>query len=145
VSFCDICGAKTDNLLVSEIEEAKMEVCQSCSKLGKVIGEKGIAKPKQDRKEITYVSVPEFGAIIRETRIGLDLRPDQFSRKLNEKESLIKKMEAEEIEPSLKFSDKFYDMFGKKLVEAYQKTHPSTKTKDHRGLTFGDVVKVKEN
>jgi uncharacterized protein (TIGR00270 family) len=145
MSYCDICGAKTDRLLVSEIEGAKIDVCESCSKLGKVVAIKETRRPKQRRYEITYVSVPGFGSIIRETRNRLGLDFKGFARKLNEKESLIKDLEKEEIEPSLKFSDKFYDIFGKKLVEVYQKRHFDIKTKDHRKLTFGDIVKVKKS
>lgn len=142
--YCDMCGSKSEKTFVAEVEGVRMNLCQECCKFGKVIAELGAGKQKKADREVTYTAVPQFGSIVRDVRVKLDLSPKEFARQIGEKESVIKRLEAEEIEPSMKLSDKFHDRFGVKLIEAYGGPSQQMKKTDSRELTLGDVVRVKE-
>ncbi len=146
MTYCDLCGARSDRSFIVEIEGASMRVCDSCSKLSKNAREHRIKKPKPvgRTKETVYVTVPNFGSLVRDIRVKMGMSSKEFASELDEKESLIKNLEAKEIEPSLKLSDKFYSRFGVKLVEVYEQSAPTAKRRDRKTLTFGDVVEVKE-
>ncbi|MCK4714729.1 MAG: TIGR00270 family protein [Candidatus Aenigmarchaeota archaeon] len=146
MTYCDLCGARSDRSFIVEIEGVNMKVCDSCSKLDKNAREHRVKKPKPvgKTKETVYVTVLNFGSLVRGIRVKMGMSSKEFASELFEKESMIKNLEAEEIEPSLKLSDKFYSKFGVKLVEVYEQSAPPAEQRDGKTLTFGDVVGVKE-
>ena len=148
--YCSICGKKTDEPYLAEIEGANIEVCNDCSKFGKVI--KKVEKPPEPRKkrekedfEIVYEIVPSYASTIKRIRRKSGLKTEDFAKKINEKESVLKNIESGNMEPSLKLAQKLERMFGIKLVETREVRATKGKHQEYEdeGVTLGDVIKLK--
>src|SRR3989344_9054884 len=106
---CEICGSE-GNLFKTLIEDSELNVCKECSRFGKVISAVEIETEKQRKeyrvttfpdKEIVQVIVPDYSEIIKKKREELGLKQEEFAKKINEKESLIHKIETGQFEPGI--------------------------------------------
>ena len=150
---CDMCGSE-ERLYKTNIEGSILNVCKACSKFGTVIApvreeielkkEKKIKEiEKQPEKEIIELVVGDFADKIRKKREGLGLKQEEFAKKLNEKESIVHKLETGEYKPSLDMARKLERMLGIKLVEEYEEEGKATKTENTK-LTVGDLIKIRK-
>jgi putative transcription factor len=155
MAVCEMCGAE-ERLYKSEIEGSIINVCQECSKFGKVIS--AVAEPKKDRlkkeskkeeqkvqqRNFIYLVSPEFAKKVKEKREKLGMNQEDFAKKIAEKESVVQKLETGEIKPSLALARKLERLLGIKLIEFYEEeTHGETKVSTE-GFTIGDIVKIKK-
>ena len=153
---CDMCGQEA-RLLKAKIEGTLLDVCPQCAKFGEIISRpqpsfsKKVNTPKQTpqipkRKEIIQVIVEDYGHKIRNARERKGLTQEQFAGQLNEKESIIQKMESGQFKPSIKLARKLERMLHIQLVEEYSESGeipiPTGKPKTD-GFTLGDFVKDK--
>lgn len=153
---CDMCGQETEPVK-AKIEGTVLDVCPRCAKFGEVISRpapifsKRIPEPKKAataprRKEVVQVIVEDYGKKIREARESKGLTQEQFAGQLNEKESVIQKMESGQFKPSIKLARKLEKMLRITLVEEYRESGeipiPTKKSKTE-GFTLGDFVKDK--
>jgi putative transcription factor len=150
---CDMCGAKT-KLFKTVVEGTEMNVCRDCSKFGRVLGEiKEKEKPKKIEKiridagpdiEILQVIIKDYGQKIKKAREKLGLKQKDFAKKLNEKESLIHKIETGSFEPNLNLARKIERFLKIKLVEQHEEVHKTGTRSKSDALTIGDFVKIKK-
>ncbi len=143
MSNCELCGKKTD-LVTAYVDNVRFKVCSGCSKYGKVI-ETDIKEPEKKyimkREEIAEVVVDNYSKIIKNSRDKLGLTQKDFALKLNEKESLIAKLEQGSLKPDIELAKKLERFFSIKLV-IQEKIDISTNTKiKDQKLTIGDVLK----
>ncbi len=100
---CEVCGREA-KLMRVEIEGAELLVCSKCASLGKILRDSQAPKTsniKYDYKlEEPFVLVENYGELIRKAREKLGLTREQLAKKLFEKESVIQRIEANELEPS---------------------------------------------
>ena len=145
---CEMCGKETE-LVKAVIEGTELNVCPACSSFGKVIGRarvdiqrKTITKPAKIEEELSIAS--GFGRIVRQKREEMGLNQKEFSMRLSERESIIHKIENEEIVPDMALAAKLEKALGIRLIEK-EKTdsEPCYKTKKE-DLTIGDLIKVKK-
>ena len=161
---CPICGGiiwKGQKVL---IEGAKMTVCQSCAKEGKVIYES--PKKSVQKKEVkskSYKSnklyreaekfenieiIPNYAALIHKARISRGLNQDQFAQKLNEKPSLLRRIETGKVEPTLELAKKIEKVYQIKLIKEIDKIEPSAQSskymKKSNSSTLGDIAFIKK-
>ena len=68
----------------------------------------------------------------------MGLKQEELARKINEKESLIHKLENELVEPSLKLAEKLEKFLKIKLIEIYSDENKYVKNNDDK-LTIGDL------
>jgi putative transcription factor len=149
--YCSICGSKTDNVYIAKVEGVKLEVCEACAKFGRDVKKvepkvKKITKrPAPAVPEISYEIVQNFASKIRGVRISSGLNPKDFASRINEKESVMKKIESGKLKPSLKLAEKIERQFGTKLIEQreVQKTGQRSHYSDEPA-TFGDIVDVRD-
>jgi putative transcription factor len=149
--YCSICGSKTDNIYIAKVEGVKLEVCEACAKFGRDV-KKVVPKAKKITKrpapavpEVTYEIIQDYASKIRSVRISSGMNPKDFASRINEKESVMKKIESGKLKPSLKLAEKIERQFGAKLIE--QREVQKTGQKGHYSdepATFGDIVKVRE-
>jgi putative transcription factor len=149
---CEMCGTEAD-LFKTNIEGTFMNVCQQCSKYGKVVESlrKEPARQKKKvfvevkaKKEILEVIVPDYAELIRKAREKLSMKQEEFAKKVNEKESQIHKMETGAMTPSLKTAKKLEKMLNIRLTEEYvERENPVVKGKESV-MTLGDLVKIKK-
>ena len=151
MALCDMCGSET-YLVVADIEGTELNVCNKCAKHGKIIKKiepvrkNSYVRKKREKpieKEIIERIVNNYGKLIKTAREKLDLKQDDFARKINEKTSLIHGLESEHHEPSIKVAKKIEKFLKIKLVEEEQIEETEISTTKSEALTIGDLIKIK--
>jgi len=156
---CEICGKKILAKPVKiSIERSVLTVCPECARYGTVVDKKTAAvlehpllKPAQKIKpKVTkkvkfdeFVLVDNFGELIKQGRTSLGLSREEFSKRLGEKESVIRRIEAGEMYPPVELTSKI-----ERLLKITLRTKVDETVKgDLPGstpLTLGDVAILKE-
>lgn len=154
---CEMCGRQA-SLMKASIEGAVLEVCEGCARHGKIISGPA-AGPGHDptamrhqaqktqmpqKKETTFIIVDDYAKKIRQAREKLGLTQEEFSKKLNQRESLMQKIEAGQMKPSLRTAQELQHILKIKLIEEYEDKEPAAETRDKsEGFTLGDFIKKK--
>ncbi len=159
-----MCGSEVDSeLFKTDIEGSVLNVCAKCSKYGSVIsrvksvpevgrmskkeGEhKGTvsAKPIDQEGEIVFVIAADYAEKIKRGREKLGLKQDELAKRLNERDSLISKIETGTIEPNMRLARKLEKFFGIKLVEEHKEDNKAV-SKDKQGpVTIGDLARLRK-
>ena len=160
---CEVCGQKirTDPIR-AEIEGAKLTVCVECSKHGRIItheeaniaskptgssskpGPMKVFKKKiAARVELTQEMVEGYGSQIRKAREKLGLSHEDLGKKINEKASVLRKLETSKMAPNDMLVTKLEHVLKIKLLApiAEEKTAPLEAPKmASRELTLGDLI-----
>jgi putative transcription factor len=163
---CPICGGKIwgrgEKVL---IEGAKITVCQSCAQFGVKIRPKPkmktvnrelrpksksstgkVVRPREIEESVEIVG--DYVARIRKARNSRGLNQDQFAQKLNEKPSLLRRIEAGKVEPTIKLAKKIEEVYNIKLLKQVDEIEPSAKQsqymKKSSGSSLGDIAYVKK-
>lgn len=151
---CEMCGAKT-KLFKTKIEGTEMNVCRSCSRYGEILAEVREPKPVKkssvstsqsiERGQIIQGIVKDYPSKIKTAREKLNLTHKEFARKINEKESVIHKLETGAFEPNFPLARKLEKFLKIKLVERFEEenTQIQQKTKSDT-FTLGDFIKIKK-
>jgi putative transcription factor len=152
-----MCGSE-NHLFKARIEGSLLNVCQKCAKFGKVLASvqdpKLIAKVQKKQqtlqktapiseKEITESLVENWNDLIKKKRESLNLTQEEFAKKINEKESIIHKIETGSFEPNISLARKLEKFLKIKLVEqgtAQEEVPGATKSEE---FTLGDFIKVR--
>ena len=166
---CEVCGRKIHTEPVrAEIEGAKLTVCVECSKYGRVITREEFelarkqtasAKPSgapvpvhvpikkiEARVEITQEVVEDYPNKIRQAREKLGLSHEDLGKKINEKASLLRKLETGKMAPNNMLVTKLEHVLKIKLLapisqeKVPQAQAPKTA---NRELTLGDLIQFK--
>jgi putative transcription factor len=147
---CEICGKKTSKIFTTEIEGTVLRLCKECSKSGKILNVIEEKERKEERKRkgiLTYEEnwelVENYGRIIREARSKLGLSIEKLAKGVGEKESLIRKIEREEIRPSDKVVDKLERFLKVKLKEKVKRWTRKNDKQIKAELRIADVIKIK--
>ncbi len=162
---CEVCGGKIHgkpNKVI--IEGAKLTVCSECSKHGKIVWEEEkpkvtMPKPKtalpplktQSRKpsaatvNTTHELIENFDLKIRQARERLGLSHEELGKKINEKVSVLKKIETRKMTPDNILATKLeHTLKTKLLVPASEEKISQLKSPKpaSRELTLGDLIKL---
>jgi len=150
---CELCGKKEENLLKAVIESVELNVCKDCGKFGKVIGfvkkpeikgKRKIYSVHSKQEEKSEILVEGFHEIIKKKRESLGLPQKDFALKINEKESLVHKIETGSFEPNLDLARKIERFLGIKIVEEYKESFERQKQAKDAGFTLGDFIKIRK-
>jgi putative transcription factor len=149
------------------IEGAKLTVCTECSKHGKSTWEeparpivipqsqafRGQSTPMRGpiqikkkvitaRVDTSQEIVADYAEVIRQAREKLGLSTEDLGKKINEKESLLRKIETSKVSPSDQLISKLeHALKIKLLVPVAEEKIPLLKAAS-REFTLGDVIKV---
>ncbi|MBS1267008.1 MAG: hypothetical protein MAG795_00978 [Candidatus Woesearchaeota archaeon] len=149
---CEMCGSKKA-INKTNIEGAVLSLCSGCSSYGEVIER---IKPKPKKKEKTFTQSPvkqetilliskDYSKKIKNKREKLGLKQEEFAKKINEKESLIRKIESGTTEPNLDLARRIEKFLKIKIVKAHkEQTEYKSKTKAGP-VTIGDLITIKKN
>jgi putative transcription factor len=143
---CDLCGK--DTMLVRvKIENTVMNVCRECSRFGQVLKE----PPRRNRlmrvqrEEVAETIVEDYAAKIKRRREELGLAQEDFAKQLNEKLSLVHKIETGGFVPSIMLARKIEKHLNIRLVEAEEQEEYSPKAEPNKeGFTLGDALRLKK-
>jgi len=160
--LCEVCGKQTQMLRVVSIEGSELNACPECARFGV----ERSPKPKRTTAAPVHVSealekrekrthtidvfqeaaeelAPDFSQRIRKARERLAWTPEDLGKKINEKKSVILKLEAGQMRPDDTLIRKVERALGIKLKERpTQMTAP--RSSGPRGLTLGDFIKVEK-
>jgi len=163
---CPICGGiiwgKGQRVL---LEGAKITVCDNCAQHGTKIYKPStnvqIKKTAQMKPQIApkrqlfkpkgiedLEIVLDYAKRIRNVRSNLRLNQDQFAQKLNEKPSLLRRIEAGKVEPNIKLAKKIQEVYKIKLLKKIDETEFSVQEtkfmKKSTGSSLGDIAFIKK-
>ena len=154
---CEICGAE---ILGAPHKigtgGSELTVCNGCVKYGTVVGETHTSPkdvltgrtgfrpggPRYKKIEIEEIN-PNYGQMIRKAREKIGLTQEKLAKKVNEKMSLIGKIERSEIVPEDTVRKKLERLLDITLIERLeaQEVKPS---KGSKTLTLGDIALIKK-
>lgn len=153
---CEICGKNDETMYKTNIEGSTMNVCINCRSLGKVMHEvrpetrrdlknqKRVAETKVVVEKVILEKIrDDYANIIHKEREKRKMTQEEFSKMLNEKESLIHHIESGKNPPSLTLAKKLEKALRISLIETYEEKHKTIKTNTGE-LTLGDFIKIKE-
>ena len=161
---CEVCGRKIRSSPIrAVIEGAKLTVCIGCSKHGKIIrGEEvelGQRVPKKmplpfsariqkktvvAKVEITQEVVEGYHAKIRQAREKLGLSHEELGKKINEKASVLSKLETGKMTPNNMLVTKLEHALKIKLlvpIKEEKVSHEMPKL-PNRETTLGDLIQL---
>ncbi len=140
---CELCG-KEGNLAVAFVEGVRFRVCPNCAKYGKVVQEWIVnnTQNKQIRKdEFIDIVDDDYSKLIREIREKKGLSQHDLANKINEKESLMAKVESGALRPDLKLAKKLEQFLNIKLITTEKMIEAPTLKVKNGSLTIGDFIK----
>lgn len=160
---CEMCGEDRPIQAMIEVEGARMQVCALCVRFGRVVetpgapkavaAREGAARGLQTReKRMTEKPVPlegaddlvaDFGERVRVGRERKRLSLDDLARAVNEKKSLLAKVEAGSFFPDPHVTRKIEAALGIKLREKVEEVH-TEKVRPRGGMTIGDLIKMQK-
>jgi len=167
---CPICGGKIwGRGQKVMMEGARITVCQSCAQYGTKIQNKpkssfssikpsyqrsNISRPKnlQIKKKIRANSlddmeiVSDYAKKVRNARMVKKLNQDQFAQKLNEKPSLIRRIESGKVKPTIKLAQKIQKVYNIALLKKTDEIEVNTKRymKKTQATSLGDIAFIKK-
>lgn len=148
-----MCGSKS-NLLLTKIEGTMLKLCPKCARHGNVVKKLYNAPPKKETKiQIVHKEEPEseemivedYAQRIRNARELKGIKQEDLAKKINEKESVIHKLETGHMKPNIKLAEKIGRFLGIKLIEeVIMQDHRDFETrKSSESLTLGDIITIK--
>lgn len=163
---CQICGSiiwgKGQRVI---LEGARITVCHNCAQHGTKIqqppshtyGKKPIQKKpytasKTQKPKSTTIEeleiVSDYARRVRNARNNLGLNQDQFAQKLNEKPSLIRRIETGKAEPTIKLAKKIQNLYKIQLLtksdEIDYNVQENKFMKKSPGSSLGDIAFIKK-
>jgi putative transcription factor len=159
---CEVCGHKIHTEPITAIiEGAKLTVCIDCSKHGKIVHQDEIALPQNAPKkpqtpitmlqkkpivakvEITKELTEDYANKIRAAREKLVLTHEELGKRINEKASVLRNLEAGKMAPNNQLASKLEHMLKIKLLVpiSEEKTVQIPKSANQE-LTLGDLIKI---
>jgi putative transcription factor len=162
---CEMCGKDTFCKKVM-IDGVLLEVCTECAKFGteakkgqtKTAGPKPIIDERLERRERRRTQrdvyaeagaeelAPDYAARIRNARSRLGMTQKDLAMKLNEKQTVLSKIESGSMRPDERLIKKLQKELDIKLKEKVQPEVESKGTSTGSGtLTLADLIKMKED
>ncbi len=166
---CEVCGHKIHTEPIKAIiEGARLTVCVECSKHGKVLTQEEITLPKiapagASKKlqtptpvvhkkapvanvQITQELTEDYANKIRVAREKMSLSHEELGKKINEKASVLRNLEAGKMAPNNQLASKLEHMLKIKLLVpiSEEKTPAFTKAANQE-ITLGDLITIDED
>lgn len=154
--YCEICGRPIEGEPIPvEVDKAVLYVCRSCAaQYGKratqqpqtAVQKKPAPRPAAPRPPPLEVELVEnFGAVIRRARENLGLSREALAAMLGVKETVLRRIEAGQLQPDLALAKRLERALGVRLlVEAAEEGVAKSGGKVERGLTLGEVAEIRD-
>jgi putative transcription factor len=159
---CEVCGRKIHGPPIRAlIEGARLTVCIECSKHGRIIQEEEVKqrvpkkplapvpfvqrkKPPQAKVDTTQEIVEGYDSKIRQAREKLGLSHEELGKKINEKASVLSKLETGKMTPNNQLVTKLEHVLKIKLLVPIkeEKVSQGFPKSPNRGTTLGDLIQL---
>lgn len=170
---CEMCGAEQTSLTTTKVEGAELELCSSCTDFGTEVreepsssagskystssdsgtpssssssgsgGSSGGSQRRRDMFDDMEEIVTDYDDRIRKARESKGLSQEELADDLNEKASLIRKLERGDTLPTDEIQRKLERALDVSLVEG-EEVDADWESNDAGTMTLGDVVKRKD-
>ncbi|MFH1212144.1 MAG: multiprotein bridging factor aMBF1 [Candidatus Woesearchaeota archaeon] len=165
---CDMCGTEEEEFN-AVVEGTELRVCSKCAKYGEAVseirkqspdlhrrahgkvdtplaqGHKNLDERKIQKTEIIQVIVPDYAAKVKNAREEKGMTQEDAAKLLNEKESILHKIERGDFEPGIDLARKLEKFFRIKLVEQHEEKHDSFIPRSSaEGFTVADFIKKRK-
>ena len=153
---CEMCGKKVSNLKTVLIEGSMLNVCPNCARFGKPVKPEIAATPveiaqrlelrekrlrtKNVFENIENELVDDYAKKIRDARTKMNLTPEELGKRINEKKTVITKIESKSMRPDENLIKKLETTLNIKLTEKTKTEKVETKRTGGE-LTIGDLIK----
>ena len=149
---CEVCGRSIERPVKSEIEGVIMKVCSRCARFGTVKKDypsKAVAgKPRVaptstgfKKKEKVLECVDNYSTLIRTAREKKGMKREDLGRIMNEKASVIARLESRGMVPDIKLARKIEKALGIRILEVWEDEKVSSSDYSSGGMTIGDLIK----
>jgi putative transcription factor len=143
---CELCGY-SGNLIKAIIEGSLLNVCENCAKFGKAIilkqqPQQKIKPVKHKITELINIINPDYSKLIKESREKLGMKQEDLAKKIDEKTSIIHKLETGHLQPTISLAKKLERTLSIRLIEIYEEVNDNLNFKD-KELTIGDLINSK--
>lgn len=154
---CELCGREVRGALRTvRVEQAVMRVCHHCARYGvevprvrvqqnkpyKPVIPSGVTVKTQALGEEVEV-VNDYALRIKKAREEYGLTQELLARRINEKLSVIKRIEAGKLMPPLEVARRLEKALKITLIKPVEKAAEKVWNFKKPELTFGDIVEVK--
>jgi putative transcription factor len=150
--LCEVCGREIERPIEAEIEGATMKVCTGCVKFGSAKESRApkpaFRKPKRTPrgrafrpKEKELECVDDYDELIRTAREKRGMKREDLGRIINEKESVIARLESGAMVPDTKLARKVEKALGIKILGVVEEEEFSKSAPPSGGMTIGDLIK----
>lgn len=167
--YCEICGRRTQGKMsLVAVKGATLRVCAKCSegrmkiRVQAASSSTGTVKPQVIRRaplpspehkasppkeeiELSLRPKQGYGQAIHKARGGKGLTVEDFARLVGIRESLVRKIEAEKITPSIPDLRKVERTLGVRLVEEDSDDIEAHIPKAKSPITLGEVAKLRRS
>jgi putative transcription factor len=158
---CEVCGREIHGQPYYRIiEGGKLMVCGQCSHFGNKEWDPSKPSGKPTRRRTSRIArrsrpqseieaaeemelVENYGELIRKTRQKRGMNIEDFAKKLNEKESVLKKLEKEQFNPPMTLIKKISRELNISLLEPVTSGTGPVLTRPIGPRTLGDLIKIK--
>ncbi len=155
---CEICGKSiSDNPKRTKIDGSIMNVCNECAKFGVIQKEHPKLKSKKNKinknKSInnpTYSEEPEelienYNETIKKVRESKNWTREKLGQKINEKVSVINRIESGKMAPDSKLIKKLEKVLNIELLEKMESADLNQFKNNYSSeQTLGNIVKIKK-
>ncbi len=122
---CEICGKNNSELIGITIDSANFKVCEACKNFGPAVRRAAIAASPKLVAKTPYISKPEpkytldlnYPELIKEARLRFKISQEDLAKALNERESVIHRLETGKLNPSLSLGRKLERFLNIKLIK----------------------------
>lgn len=152
--LCEVCGIKIlGKTFRATIEGANLIVCKKCSKHGKILPQIATSKPsnllitkvqskQKFRREVKEL-LENFAIKIRQARERKGVSHEDLGKKINEKVSVLKKIEIGKMKPNNKLAEKLERALKVKLfIPSSDISQKKIPTPVNPPVTFGDLIQL---
>lgn len=161
--MCELCGKETERIRRVFIEGTELRVCPECARFGEnqtttkaETGNRSQIAIRLERRERRMKTkdvyskdealelVDDYSMRIREARVARDWKQETLAAKINEKKSVITKLESGNMKPNDALVDKLERTLGIALKEKVPILKMDTKHSASKGMTLGDFVRAEK-
>ncbi len=157
---CEVCGDEIRGQPHRRvIEGGRLTVCGRCAGFGSSEWSPNMPSrrrrggspppPRRPRSEVEATEglelIQDYGTTIKKARQKRRLNIEDFARMIKEKESVIKKLEKEDLNPDRKLIGKLENALNLRLLEASTPTAVPIARKASTGRTMGDIWKLSQS
>jgi len=161
--MCELCGKETQRIKTVFIEGTELKVCPECARFGEdrsstktETGVKAQIAQRLERRERrmktrdvysqgeTLDLVEDYSTRIRDARMARDWKQETLAVKINEKKSVITKIESGHMRPNDALLKKLERALGITLKEKASTLKVDSKNISSKAMSLGDFVRVEK-